>query len=93
MFNRTLPIGSVVLLKNASKRLMIIGYCRRKSEEDNTIFDYVGCIYPEGFMNVNTTALFNHEDIEHIFSLGFQNEQRFQFEEILKEELDRVKPF
>ena len=44
-------------------------------------------------MNVDTTALFNHEDIEHIFSLGFQNEQRFQFEEILKEELDRVKPF
>ena len=30
-YDKVLPIGSVVLLKNANKRLMIIGYQRKKS--------------------------------------------------------------
>ena len=30
MFNKVLPIGTIVLLKNATKRVMIIGYCKYK---------------------------------------------------------------
>ena len=72
MFERTLPIGSVVLLKNASKRLMIIGYCKYKMGDEVTIYDYAGCAYPEGFIGPEATALFNHDQIERIYALGFQ---------------------
>ncbi len=91
MFERTLPIGSVVLLKGANKRLMIIGYCKYKAGDDETVYDYAGCIYPEGFMSPETTALFNHEQIDKIFALGYQNQQRFEFEPKLQEAIDRVK--
>lgn len=93
MFERTLPIGTVVLLKNAKKRVMIIGYCKYKMGDDTTIYDYAGCVYPEGFMSPETTALFNHDQIERVYALGFQNEERFAFEEKLKAALDEVKPF
>ncbi len=91
MFERTLPIGSVVLLKGANKRLMIIGYCKYKAGDDETVYDYAGCIYPEGFMSPETTALFNHEQIDKIFALGYQNQQRFEFEPRLQEVIGRVK--
>lgn len=92
MYERTLPIGTVVLLKNATKRVMIIGYCKYKMGDSETIYDYAGCAYPEGFMGPETTALFNHEQIDKIFALGFQNEQRFLFEEKLLEAIHEVKP-
>lgn len=91
MFERTLPIGSVVLLKGANKRLMIIGYCKYKAGDAETIYDYAGCVYPEGFMSPETTALFNHEQIDRIFALGYQNQQRFEFEPKLQEAISRVK--
>jgi len=93
MFERTLPIGSVVLLKDATKRIMIIGYCKYKMGDMETIYDYAGCLYPEGFLSPDTTVLFNHEQIDKIFALGFQNDERFAFEEKLKVALDEVKPF
>lgn len=93
MFERILPIGSVVRLKDANKRVMIIGYCKYKMGDTETIYDYAGCIYPEGFLSPDTTVLFNHEQIERIFALGFQNDERFEFEEKLLVAIDKVKPF
>ncbi|MCM1538404.1 MAG: DUF4176 domain-containing protein [bacterium] len=93
MFERTLPIGTVVLLKNATKRLMIIGYCKYKMGDNEKIYDYAACPYPEGFLSPEATALFDHEQIDKIFALGFQNEQRFLFEEKLRAAIEEVKPF
>ena len=42
-----LPIGSVVLLKGGVKRLMIYGV-RQTDKKDNTEYDYIGVLYPEG---------------------------------------------
>ncbi|MCM1412552.1 MAG: DUF4176 domain-containing protein [Lachnospiraceae bacterium] len=91
MFERTLPIGSVVLLKGANKRLMIIGYCKYKAGDEETVYDYAGCLYPEGFISPDSTALFNHEQIDKIFALGYQNQKRFEFEPKLQAAIDRVK--
>lgn len=83
MFERTLPIGSVVILKNANKRVMIFGYYQYKQGEPNKVYDYIGCPYPEGFVSAEKMALFDHEQIEHIYALGFQNEEQFDFREKL----------
>ena len=42
-----LPLGSIVVLKEGYKKLMIIG---RKiySENGETLTDYLGCLYTQG---------------------------------------------
>lgn len=91
MFERVLPIGTIVLLKNATKKVMIIGYCKYKKGDMETIYDYAGCPYPEGFLSPDQTVLFNHDQIHRIFALGYQNEERFDYEEKLIEAIHKVK--
>lgn len=84
MYEKTLPIGSVVVLKEGTKRVMIAGYYQYKEGDTSKIYDYVGVAFPEGFTAAEAQALFDHEQIAHIYSLGFQDEQWFEFEEKLK---------
>lgn len=75
-YDRVLPIGTVVLLKGATARLMIIGYQRMSADEsDKMIYDYCGCPYPEGYMSPEKTAIFNHDRIDRIISMGLQNQE------------------
>ena len=74
-FEGILPIGSVVLLKNGTKRVMILGYLRYRAGDQTRIYDYCGCTYPEGFISPEKTAVFDHSDIAQIYSLGYQNAQ------------------
>ena len=87
MFERTLPIGSVVSLYGGEKRLMILGYVKYlRGDDSGKVYDYCGCTYPEGYVGSEATAVFNHEDIEHIYALGFQDEVQFEF----REKLERI---
>lgn len=84
MFEKTLPIGTIVLLKGAHKRVMIIGYCRYMEDDTSKIYDYVGCVYPEGYLSPDTTALFDHDQIDVVFSLGFRNMIQYEFQKKLE---------
>ena len=86
-YRRVLPVGSVVLLKNANKRLMIIGYQRKKPDDDSKIYDYCACMYPEGFMSPEQAVVFDHEQIDRIIAVGLQNEVQIVFAEKLKKVL------
>lgn len=81
MFTGLLPIGSVVLLKNSTKKVMIIGFCQKEINNNNEerIWDYAGCLYPEGYLGPNQTYLFNGDQIERIFAVGYQDEEQFEF--------------
>ena len=79
MFERTLQFGSVVSLFGAEKRLMVLGYLKYLKGDDTSVYDYCGCTFPEGYLNSESTAVFNHQDIEHIYALGFQDELQFEF--------------
>ena len=70
-----LPIGSVVLLKNAKKRVMVTGFIARAQETGDKIFDYMGCLYPEGVVSSDKNLLFNHDQIDKIFYLGYTDEE------------------
>ena len=67
-----LPIGSIVLLKDGKKRLMI---CGRKQyvKSENKEYDYMGCLYPEGTLGNGKAVLFNQEDIGNLYFIGFQD--------------------
>lgn len=78
-----LPIGTVVMLKGGSKRVMITGFCSMAAEDEAVMFDYSGCMYPEGFLSSDQTALFNHEQIERVYHLGLVDEEEQKFKSTL----------
>lgn len=83
-----LPIGSVVLLKNAEKKLMICGRVQIQ-ESDGQLFDYSACLYPEGMLSPDRIYLFNHEDIVRVYSMGLQDEEELAFRERIVEALQK----
>ena len=80
-----LPIGTVVLLKGATKRLMIAGYCAVDQEKKDEMWDYSGCMYPEGFLSSTQSFLFDHSQIAKIYSLGFKDNEEEEFQPKLNE--------
>lgn len=74
-----LPIGTVVLLKNASKPLMIYGIKQMGTEEGAKEYDYIGVLYPEGNIGVEFQYLFDHEDIQDILFKGYETPEREEF--------------
>lgn len=82
-----LPNGSVVLLKNSNHRMMIYGRYQM-DKASGEIYDYAGCYYPEGIQDSSTVMLFNKEDIQLIFFLGFQDFEELAYREALKQVLE-----
>lgn len=74
-----LPIGTVVLLKNAKKKIMITGFAVRGKESGTRIFDYNGCLYPEGVLASDKNLLFDHDQIEKIYYMGYISEEEREF--------------
>lgn len=65
-----LPIGSVVLLKDATKKLVIIGVLQVNAEQ-NKMYDYLAVPYPEGYLGSDNNYLFNQGDINDIIFRGY----------------------
>lgn len=82
-----LPLGTVVMLKGGTKRVMIIGFCSSEKNNRDTIYDYTGCLYPEGILESDKLCLFNHKQIDEIYYMGPEKDE----EEIkFKEELNKI---
>lgn len=87
-----LPIGTVVMLSGAKKRLMITGFCALSNNDKTKIWDYTGCMYPEGVLNSKQTLLFDHAQIEKVYHLGLQeDDEEKQFKKELKKNLKTLK--
>lgn len=80
-FEQLLPIGSIVLLKEARKKLMIMAILQAQKEK---VFDYMGVLYPEGYMDPKHCYLFNHENIAEVVWRGYEDAERSNFLELLK---------
>lgn len=74
-----LPIGSVVLLKNSTRKLMVIGYGQEKLNDASMLYDYAGCLFPEGFSSPDSTFLFNGTQVAQVYSLGYIDEQAMEY--------------
>lgn len=77
-----LPIGSIIWLRDAKKPLMIFGI-RQTNLDNNVEYDYIGVLYPEGNMGVNSQFMFNHDDIEKVIFRGYEDDSRTEFLEKL----------
>ena len=68
-----LPIGSVVILKNGQKKVMIYGRRQSRVTEPDKEYDYIACLYPEGNIDENYMYLFDHEDIDRVVFRGYSD--------------------
>lgn len=47
------------------------------------LYEYGGCVYPEGILDSNMACAFNHDQIEKIVYLGYESEQQKELSKIL----------
>ena len=84
-----LPVGSIFLLKGRDRKLLVIGHCISKEDDESRVFDYAGSLYPEGFEDPDNIYLFNAESIEKVYYVGYTDEKTTEhlsdIEKILKE--------
>lgn len=88
---RFLPIGTVVLLKNGEKKLMITAYGVFSTTSKDKLYEYGGCLYPEGIIDSNDICAFNHEDIEQVYHLGYASDDWMNYNKIMEENFDVYK--
>lgn len=89
-YEKYLPIGSVVLLNNGTKRLMITGFCVVPNDDTTKIYDYSGCLYPEGVISSEQIALFNHDQIKTIYAIGYSDDEEKNFKENLQNTISEI---
>jgi|SRR5699024_94936 len=86
-----LPNGSVVLLTEGTKKLMIYGRKQllvegidSENEQINDLmFDYIGVPYPEGYISQEYTYVFNHSDIDEVIFKGFIDDEEEALQNVL----------
>lgn len=89
-YEKLLPIGTVVMLKKGSKRVMITGFCTATELDKNKIYDYIGVLYPEGFITSNKNLLFDHDQIDKIFYYGLIDDEEKNFKSKLNQIMKQV---
>lgn len=89
MYKDLLPIGSVVMLKGGTKRIMICGRVQNMSGT-NTVYDYSACYYPEGIVD-SDLFFFNNDAIESVFFIGFQDKEELDFRHNVLDQLGELK--
>ena len=85
-----LPLGTVVLLEGGAKRVMITGFATASSDDPDLIYDYAGCMYPQGFITSNQTVLFDHDQIQKIYHFGLIDPEWVEFQSNLKKFLESL---
>lgn len=89
MLEGLLPIGSVVLIGDSKRKVMIVGVCQKGGSGEPRLWDYTGVIFPEGYLDANKMFLFNNDQISRIYALGYQDGEQLAFkqkaDEMMKE--------
>ena len=88
-YEKYLPIGTVVLLKEAKKKVMITGFYV-KSKDDDKVYDYIGCIYPEGVISTEQNLMFNHDDISDVYHMGYITDEQKEYNEKIIDIIKKV---
>ena len=77
------PIGTVVVLKDGTWPLMIYGRQQIAEQRPETVSDYVGCLYLQGYMDKEYIVFFHHEDIDKVLHIGMNSDAENEMERLL----------
>lgn len=80
-----LTLGTILYLKEGTEKLMIINrQVLIEVNNEQLLFDYSGCIYPQG-ANENNIYYFNEENIDKIVFEGYKDSDEDRFQELFDE--------
>lgn len=82
--NTILPIGSVVMLKNGTKPVMIFGYMQQSQTRPGEMADYIGVPYPEGNISIAVQVGFQMTDIKEVLFEGYRTKEFEPWQKLLK---------
>ena len=88
--SKLLPIGSVVLLNNGTKTVMVTGFYSVAANDTKTVYDYCGCLFPEGVLSSEQNLLFNHNQIMKVCYMGYTSEEEKSFKVKLGEIVSKM---
>ncbi len=71
MWTGLLPIGSVVSLYGSDMKFIIVGNCILNEADKKKLFDYAACVFPQGFISADQFYMFNREDIDEVYCVGY----------------------
>jgi len=77
--SKLLPIGSVVLLNDGTKKVMITGFYSVPADDGNKVYDYCGCLFPEGVISSEQNLLFDHNQIMKVCYMGYTSDEEREF--------------
>ena len=83
-----LPIGSVVLLQDVPRKVIIIGILQSRIEngkEEENFHDYLGVFFPEGYMGEGSAFVFDRDVIADVIFRGYENPERSSMMNMLEE--------
>ena len=90
MKGKLLPIGSVVLLEGGEKKLMITGFYTITEDSPDKVYDYCGCLYPEGVISSDEIYVFNQSQIAEVFFVGYEDEEGNEFQDNLIHAVEEI---
>lgn len=78
---------------------MITHYCSSptnpgiegEEQPSKEIYDYAGCLYPEGIFDLNMMCYFNHTQIDKICFIGYQTEAQKKYCDDLNKRYEYIK--
>ena len=77
------PIGTVVVLKDGTWPLMIYGRQQTRPKGYDEVYDYVGCLYPQGYIDKKYIVFFQHDDIDKVLHKGMDSSVEYDMEKML----------
>ncbi len=85
-----LPIGTIVYLNEGTSKIMIVnrGPLVTDEEGEQVMYDYTGCLYPEG-LDANNVLYFNEENVDKVVFEGYKDEEEERFLELYEELLEK----
>ena len=90
VFQGILPIGTVIMLKGGNHRLMVTGYAQ-KLQNDDALYDYVSCLWPEGYSGPDKSYVFNGDAVEMIYFIGYQTDGQQVFASEIDEAMKKYR--
>lgn len=83
MLEYLLPMGTIVKLTGDDGYIMICGrLIVGKENDEEVLYDYAGCEFPVGVTGEDY-FLFDHEDIEFVNYIGYQDERELTYRQML----------
>jgi hypothetical protein len=79
-----LPIGTILMLKKGTQKLMIVGKGMNKYGAEGRIYDYCAVMAPQGMTSPDQIVGFDKDSVERVYFLGYIDEK----EEILNLQLE-----